>query len=83
MMSSSIRLSFTGELVDWTTNTSEPRTVSKIETKFSPSENAPVSASPRGILSSLQMSRAKALLELPEKIFKSLPCEIIYPIFLS
>ena len=28
MMSSSIRLSFTGEQVDWTTNTSEPRTVS-------------------------------------------------------
>ena len=28
MMSSSMRLSLTGELVDWTTNTSEPRTVS-------------------------------------------------------
>ena len=28
IISSSIRLSLTGELVDWTTNTSEPRTVS-------------------------------------------------------
>ena len=83
MMSSSIRLSFTGELVDWTTNTSEPRTVSKMDTKFSPSEKAPVSALPKGMLSSLQMSLARALLELPAKIFRSLPCEIMLPIFLS
>ena len=83
MMSSSIRLSFTGEQVDCTTNTSEPRTVSKMDTKFSPSEKAPVSALPRGMLNSLQISRARALLELPEKIFRSLPCDTMLPIVLS
>ena len=41
MMSSSIRLSLTGLQVDWTTNTSLPRTVSYRETKISPSEKVP------------------------------------------
>ena len=54
-----------------------------METKFSPSEKEPVSALPRGMLSSLQMPWARALLELPEKIFKSLPCEIMLRNFLS
>ena len=34
-ISSSIRLSLAGKLVDWTTNTSSPRTFSWISTKIS------------------------------------------------
>src|SRR6218665_3837924 len=37
MISNSIRLSFAGKAVDWTTNTSSPRTLSRISTKISSS----------------------------------------------
>ena len=66
MMRSSIRLLFTGVQVDWTTNTSLPRTVSYRETKISPSEKVPTSASPSLVPISLQISSASLGLELPK-----------------
>ena len=73
MMSSSMRLLFTGEQVDWTTNTSLPRTVSYRETKISPSEKVPTSDSPSLVPISLQISSASLGFELPENTLMSLP----------
>ena len=73
MMSSSIRLLLTGVQVDWTTNTSLPRTVSYKDTKTSPSENVPTSDSPSFVPMSLQISSASFGLELPENTLISLP----------
>jgi hypothetical protein len=44
MIRSSIRLSFVGVQVDCSTNTSRPRTFSRISTITSPSENLPTTA---------------------------------------
>ena len=49
-----------------------------METKFSPSENAPTSALPSCTPTSLQMASAKGRLEVPEKILISLPCAIMF-----
>ena len=48
MMSSSIRLLFTGPQVDCTRNTSEPRTDSEMETEISPSAKVEMAALPIG-----------------------------------
>jgi hypothetical protein len=47
-ISSSIRLSFAGKLVDWTTNTSSPRTFSWISMKISSSAKRRTLASVSG-----------------------------------
>ena len=77
MMSSSIRLLLTGLQVDCTTKTSQPRTVSLIETEISPSANAVTVLSPRSSPSSEQIPRAKGMLELALNTLIWLPCAII------
>jgi len=69
MIKSSIRCWFDGGQVDWMMNTSWPRMFSSIFTNVSPSGKLVTVASPRGIPMLLQMSSARALFELPEKIF--------------
>src|ERR1051325_609030 len=68
---SSIRLSFTGGHVGWTTNTSVPRTFSLIWTKTSPSEKWVTSAAPSGIFRYPAISAASSRCALPEKSFRS------------
>ena len=66
----------TGLQVDWTTNTSEPRTDSLMETAISPSEKVLTSASPRGRPRCRAICSATCGTELAAKILMSLPCNI-------
>ena len=68
MISSSIRLSFTGGQVGWTMNTSRPRTFSMISTLTSPSLKRPTAMRPSGRFKWYAMSRASAGCALPVKI---------------
>ena len=65
MISSSIRWSFTGEEVDWITNTSAPRTFSWISTKISMSAKRRTTALLSGMARWAAMASASARLELP------------------
>ena len=82
MISSSMKLSFTGLQVDWMTNTSQPRTVSLMDTAISPSANFLQTQSPSGIPSLSAMALARAGLELPAKSLILFPCVImlVYPL---
>ena len=75
IISSSIRLLFTGPQVDCTTKTSEPRTVSSMETEISPSAKLVTVLRPRGSPSASAISLAT--LALAVKILMSLPCMFI------
>ena len=67
----------TGVQVDCTTNTSEPRTDSWMETAISPSENVFTSLFPTGRPRQAAISAATFGLELAVKILMSLPCKFI------
>ena len=73
IISSSIRLLFTGPQVDCTTNTSEPRTVSSMETEISPSAKLVTVLLPKGSPSTWAISFATLGLALAVKILMSLP----------
>jgi len=73
MMSSSIRLLLTGLQVDCTTNTSQPRTDSLMETETSPSAKAVTVLSPRSSPSSAQIPFAKGTLAFAVKTLISFP----------
>ena len=73
MMSSSIRLLLTGPQVDWTRNTSEPRTDSEMDTEISPSAKVEMAALPIGRPSADAICIASAGWELPEKILIFFP----------
>src|SRR3982751_3632451 len=66
MMQSSIRFSFVGEHVGWTTKMSRARTFCSISTSTSPSEKRPTLALPRLIDRCVAMSCASDRLALPE-----------------
>src|ERR1017187_7207624 len=68
-MNSSIKLWFVGGEVDWTTNTSSPRTFSSIFTNVSPSGNGLMVDLPSSIPMDLVMDSANGRFELPLKIF--------------
>ena len=68
MISSSIRFASVGGQVDWTINTSPPRTFSSIWKLNSPSENRSVKARPISQLSWRQISSANLGFAFPEKI---------------
>ena len=70
MISSSIRCWFEGGQVDWMMKTSWPRMFSSIFTNVSPSGKLVTVASPSGTPMLRQMSSARALFELPEKILR-------------
>src|SRR4051794_20613389 len=65
MMSSSIKLSFTGEYVGLITYVSSPRTFSRISQNVSPSLKRETRASPSGVSSTFAISAANAGLALP------------------
>ena len=65
MTMTSIRLSLVGWQVDCNTNTSRPRTFSRISRLISPSEKRPTSARPKGMPRLLVTSSANAVLALP------------------
>ena len=67
MMQSSIRFSFVGEHVGWTTKMSRARTFCSISTSTSPSEKRPTLALPRPIDRCVAMSSASAGFALPVK----------------
>lgn len=73
MISNSMRWSLTGVLTDWTTNTSEPRTDSLMDTEISPSLKVVTLALPTGSPSASAICPASIRLELAEKILMSLP----------
>src|SRR5439155_12885195 len=79
MISSSIKLSFTGVEVGCTTKTSAPRTFSPICTRTSPSGNRPTLAWPTSILSCSQISLAKAGWALPQKILSGFRFPMLTP----
>jgi hypothetical protein len=65
MISSSIRLSFAGGLVDCTMNTSRPRTFSISSMLISPSLKRPTDARPSGTVRCRAISWASAGFALP------------------
>src|SRR5882672_5099023 len=67
MMSSSITLSLVGQLVDWMTNASTPRTFSPISTKLSPSLKRITLHLPSGVSRYCPMAAASSGFALPEK----------------
>src|SRR5260370_25023845 len=69
VISSSIKLSFTGYEVDWMTKTSSPRTFSWISTKISISENRRTLALVNGRLRYGEMASASGRLLLQGRIF--------------
>ena len=73
MISSSMMWLLTGAQVDCTTNTSEPRTDSLMETAISPSEKVVTSELPSGSPRPEAICRATGRLELALKILMSLP----------
>src|SRR6185312_10482160 len=73
MISSSIRWSLEGKLVDWMTNTSSPRTFSRISTKISLSANRRMLAFTSGRANLAEMASASGLLLLPVRIFMAKP----------
>ena len=73
MMSISMRLSLTGAQVDWTIKTSEPRTVSLMETEISPSLKVRTSEFESLSPSESAMLLATGRLEFAEKILMSFP----------
>ena len=79
--SNSIKLSFTGPQVDWTRNTSAPRTGSYTDTEHSPSAKWVHTASPSEMFRLSHIPCASAGLAFPVKTLISFPCEIInYPL---
>ena len=70
MVRTSIRLSFVGEQVGCTINTSRPRTFSSNSTAISPSENLPTEARPKDISRCLATLSANAGLALPVNTIK-------------
>ena len=73
MMSSSIRLLFTGPQVDCTRNTSEPRTDSIMDTEISPSAKVEIRDLPIGRPSADAICMASAGCELPDRILMFFP----------
>ena len=65
MISSSIRLSFTGAHVGWTTKASTPRTFSPISQNVSPSLKRDTLASPSGVSSTLRDLRGQLGVRVP------------------
>src|SRR5690349_8620888 len=70
--SSSIRLSFAGNEVDWMTKTSSPRTFSSISTKTSMSEKRRTLALVSGRFRYVEMASASGRLLLQVRIFIAL-----------
>src|SRR5579864_226581 len=68
MISSSISVSFAGGHVDWTANTSRPRTLSSIRTPISPSANRKTLIAPTGRPRYSPIPRARSGLLVPLKI---------------
>ena len=68
-ISSSIRLSLAGKLVDWMTNTSSPRTFSSMVTNTSLSANRRTCALVSGMSRYSAMCVASVRLELPASSF--------------
>ena len=73
VISSSIRWSLAGKLVDCSTNMSSPRTFSRISTKISLSEKRRILAFTNGKASLAEMASASGLLLLPVRIFIAKP----------
>src|SRR5208282_2280150 len=71
MMNISIRLWFVGGQVDWTMNTSSPRTFSSTFTNVSPSGNGEMLHLPSSMPMYLQIARARGSLAVPLKTFTS------------
>ena len=68
--STSIRLSFAGAQVDWSTKQSLPRTFSRSSTMISPSENLPTVAWPSGMLNLRTTACASSGLAFPVKTIR-------------
>src|SRR5574342_249172 len=70
MISNSMMFSFTGELVDWITYTSQPRILSSMLIWISPSLNWETEHFPNSTPITFAISSASSTFELSEKTFK-------------